>query len=46
MLNSFAKVAQIFEFAQLSGCCPVERNEIPYLNQRFRGSRDLSPPYS
>lgn len=36
LLNSVAKVAQIFEIAQLLGCCSVERNEIPYLNQRFR----------
>ena len=36
LLNSVAKVAQIFEIAQLLGCYSVERNEIPYLNQRFR----------
>lgn len=36
LLNSVAKVAQIFEIAQLPGCCSVERNEMPCLNQKFR----------
>ena len=36
LLDSVAKVAQIFEIAQLPGCCSVERNEMPCLNQRFR----------
>lgn len=36
LLNSVAKVAQIFEIAQLPSCCFVKRNEMPCLNQRFR----------
>ena len=36
LLYSVAKVAQIFEITQLPGCCFVERNKMPCLNQRFR----------